>query len=176
MPSPAGLWVGGSGECPRAAGLDAPVRVVLLEFASPALPQKSVSSIGNSVSETNLRGTCILNRGGRGADRNGNLGIAALETGEGNMIRSLSEQVPSRRLARRVLMIALLLPLLLAGVPASGSDSAEDEYDPTETGHPLRIIAYVLHPVGVVLDTLIFRPAHWLGSKEPIKTLVGNTD
>ncbi len=92
------------------------------------------------------------------------------------MIRSLTRQGSSWRLLRRVLAIAFLLPLLLAGAPVFGSDGFEDEYDPTEAGHPLRIVAYVLHPVGVVLDTLIFRPAHWLGSKEPIKTLVGNTD
>ena len=55
---------------------------------------------------------------------------------------------------------------------------SEDEsaYDPTDAGNPLRIAAYVLHPVGVILDTLIFRPAYWLGSHEPIKTLVGQTD
>jgi hypothetical protein len=76
---------------------------------------------------------------------------------------------------RRVLMVVCLLPLLLAAVPAFSRDF-DDEYDPSETGNPLRIVAYVLHPVGVILDTLIFRPAHWLGSKEPIKTLVGKED
>ena len=30
--------------------------------------------------------------------------------------------------------------------------------------------------VGVILDTLIFRPFHWIGSHEPIKTLVGQKD
>lgn len=92
------------------------------------------------------------------------------------MKRSTTGHVPSRRLLRRVLAIAFLLPLLLAGVPALGADDSEQVYEPTEAGHPLRIIAYVLHPVGVILDTLIFRPAYWLGSKEPIKTLVGQTD
>ena len=43
-------------------------------------------------------------------------------------------------------------------------------------GHPLRIVAYVLHPVGVLFDYLIFRPAHWIGSKEPMKTIFGHTD
>ena len=76
---------------------------------------------------------------------------------------------------RRVLMLVIMLPLLAAALPALGA-SDDDEYDPTEAGNPLRIVAYVLHPVGVVLDTLIFRPAHWLGSKEPIKTLVGKDD
>ncbi len=65
----------------------------------------------------------------------------------------------------------LVLALLAVGRPA-----AADDYDPNYAGHPLRIIAYVLHPVGVILDYLIFRPAHWLGNKEPVKTLVGHTD
>lgn len=78
---------------------------------------------------------------------------------------------------RRALMLMLLVPLILSGLPAFGSSNMDDdEYDPTETGNPLRIVAYVLHPVGVILDTLIFRPAYWLGGKEPIKTLVGRED
>jgi hypothetical protein len=74
-----------------------------------------------------------------------------------------------------VLLLALTLPILLLGSTAIASH-ADDEYDPTEAGHPLRVAAYILHPVGVILDTLIFRPMHWLGTHEPIKTLVGNTD
>lgn len=80
-----------------------------------------------------------------------------------------------RRLARRSVALALLLATLFA-IQAFGSDDYEDDYDSLEAGFPLRIAAYVLHPVGVILDTLIFRPAQWLGSKEPVKTLVGNTD
>ena len=79
--------------------------------------------------------------------------------------------------ARR--MLACVLATLLLAASASASSSYGDgkkEYDPQEAGHPLRIAAYVLHPVGVILDTLILRPASWLGRKEPIKTLVGNTD
>ena len=80
------------------------------------------------------------------------------------------------RSVRRVLLVVCLLPFLLAGLPAFGSANIEDEYDPQEAGDPLRIVAYVLHPVGVILDYLIFRPASWLGSHEPIKTLVGKED
>ncbi len=52
----------------------------------------------------------------------------------------------------------------------------DNAYEPSDAGNPLRVLAYALHPVGVILDTLIFRPAYWLGSHEPIKTLVGQTD
>ncbi len=78
--------------------------------------------------------------------------------------------VASRRCRRRLAALSLLAPLLLAA-PVHA-----DEYDPNAAGHPLRIVAYVMHPVGVVLDVLIMRPAHWIGSIEPFKTLFGHED
>lgn len=70
-----------------------------------------------------------------------------------------------------------------AGRAAQQSDSSStrdsgiwDEYDSQQAGHPLRIAAYVLHPVGVIIDRLIFRPAWWIGSHEPFHTLFGRTD
>lgn len=57
---------------------------------------------------------------------------------------------------------------------AFAAPAAADEYDPQYAGHPLRVIAYVTHPVGVALDLLIFRPAHWIGSYEPIALLFGH--
>ena len=66
---------------------------------------------------------------------------------------------------------ALLGVLLTASTPALA-----DPYETQKSAHPLRTLAYVLHPVGVVLDTLIFRPAHWMVSREPLKTLFGHTD
>lgn len=65
---------------------------------------------------------------------------------------------------------------LALGVLAAPAPALADEYEPKSAGHPLRIAAYVLHPVGVALDYLIFRPAHWLGSKEPLRTIFGHTD
>jgi len=59
---------------------------------------------------------------------------------------------------------------------ASASPSVADDYDKKSSGHPLRIIAYVLHPVGVAIDFLVLRPAHWLGSREPLKTIFGHED
>jgi len=42
---------------------------------------------------------------------------------------------------------------------SAGAASADDHRS-DRTGHPLKIIGVVLHPVGVVLDYVIFRPAH----------------
>jgi len=73
-----------------------------------------------------------------------------------------------RRTAR--LWIAALV-LGLAVPPAQA-----DEYEADRAGHPVRILAYALHPVGVILDYLVFRPAHWVGHHEPFKTLFGHED
>jgi hypothetical protein len=72
-----------------------------------------------------------------------------------------------RSIASAVLALALL---------ALASPAAADEYDPKYAGHPLRILAYIVHPVGVAFDYLLFRPAHWIGMHEPFKTIFGHTD
>ncbi len=74
-------------------------------------------------------------------------------------------------LRKRLLAGTVGLFLLLATLPA-----AADEYEEKRTGHPLRIVAYVVHPIGVILDYAFFRPFHWIGSHEPFKTLFGHTD
>ncbi len=82
----------------------------------------------------------------------------------------------SRRRLRCSGKTRLLAAVAALAVLAAASPAAAEEYEETYTGHPLRIIAYVLHPVGVIVDTLIFRPFHWIGSHEPFKTLVGQRD
>ncbi len=72
---------------------------------------------------------------------------------------------------KRLLACSLGLSLLFAALPA-----AADEYEKEYSAHPLRILAYVVHPVGVVLDYVLFRPFHWIGGHEPFKTLFGHTD
>lgn len=72
--------------------------------------------------------------------------------------------------AKRVIAAGVAaLALSMAAAPALA-----DDYDPQRAGHPARIAAYALHPVGVILDLLIFRPMHWLGSHEPLATLFGH--
>ena len=48
-----------------------------------------------------------------------------------------------------------------------------DDYDPQESGHPVKIAYYVLYPIGFVFDVLILRPAYWLGQHEPFRTVFG---
>ncbi len=73
------------------------------------------------------------------------------------------------RLRRSIAALVACGVLLLAASPALA-----DEYEPLEAGHPLRIIAYILHPVGVVLDLLIVRPAHWLVSQDGLDEFFGH--
>ena len=72
------------------------------------------------------------------------------------------------------LLFAALLAISFA-LPASAVEVNRKvrEYESTEAGHPLRIAAYALHPVGVIIDYLIMYPAWVIGSYEPIRTLVG---
>ena len=79
----------------------------------------------------------------------------------------MTVQRPIRRAGRAALVAALVA--VLAAPLAAGAE----EYDPLEAGHPVRVAAYALHPVGVILDWLIFRPAWWLGQHEPLRTLFG---
>jgi hypothetical protein len=76
--------------------------------------------------------------------------------------------VDLRKCSRAVLVGGLLLVAPLA--------ASADRHDPARSGHPLRVVAYTLHPVGVILDTLIFRPAHWFVHRaEVLETLFGHT-
>lgn len=76
-----------------------------------------------------------------------------------------------RRIRKSFVAAAMAALVLSASAPAFA-----DEYDPEEAGHPLRIVAYALHPVGVLLSTLIFRPAHWVVSHEPWATIFGHEE
>lgn len=63
---------------------------------------------------------------------------------------------------------------LLACMGLTATSASADEYDARRAGHPLRVVGYILHPVGVALDWLIFRPAHWAGSQPAFAFLFGH--
>jgi hypothetical protein len=66
---------------------------------------------------------------------------------------------------------ALALLTLVLGL---ASAAAADEYDARRAGHPLRMAAYALHPIGVALDWLLFRPAHWAVSQPVMSHIFGH--
>ncbi|MDH3687142.1 MAG: hypothetical protein OEP95_13010 [Myxococcales bacterium] len=68
---------------------------------------------------------------------------------------------------------------LLAGFAAAllllaPTVAVADDYDPQRAGHPVRMIAYALHPVGVIVDILVLRPAHWIGSRSGLDEFFGH--
>jgi hypothetical protein len=83
--------------------------------------------------------------------------------------RGIPLPVPSRL---RTTLLAATAAALLALAPSAHAD----DHDPKRAGHPVRIAAYVLHPIGVMLDFLIVRPAHWVVEREPFRTLFGHED
>jgi hypothetical protein len=78
-----------------------------------------------------------------------------------------------RRTRKSLAAVALASGLLFAAGPALGDGH---DHDPEDSGHPLRIAAYLAHPVGVIIDTLIFRPANWIVHFEPFRTIFGHED
>lgn len=102
---------------------------------------------------------------------------------------------PTARI-RRALSIALVGVCIGAALPAFALEGEEeaavveapgpvepyapahvrDPHDPKRAMHPVRVAAYVLHPVGVVLDWTIVRPAVWVARREPFRTLFGYQD
>jgi len=48
-----------------------------------------------------------------------------------------------------------------------------DEYDDTES-HPIRVAAYVLHPIGYALEWIVFRPFHAFVSLPYVAEAVGH--
>ncbi len=77
----------------------------------------------------------------------------------------------SAEIRKGVATALLTVALFVGATPARA-----DRYDPKESGHPLRIVAYVIHPVGVLLDTLIFRPAHWMVSHDGLRYWFGHIE
>jgi len=88
------------------------------------------------------------------------------------MRSGIMEAARAARAPRAFLAAALLAASVLVSAPAV----AESEYDPSDAGNPVRIGAYILHPVGVIYDYLLLRPAWWVGSHEPFRTMFGRKD
>ena len=64
----------------------------------------------------------------------------------------------------KLLIVPLALSLVLSFMPLQ---ALAEEYDESQS-HPLRVVAYVVHPIGVLFEWVLARPFHELvsGSKE----------
>jgi len=59
--------------------------------------------------------------------------------------------------------------LLAAATPAWAHD-----YDRNDSDNPMRVVAYVVHPVGVLLEWTITRPVHWLAMQPGFSYVMGH--
>jgi hypothetical protein len=69
----------------------------------------------------------------------------------------------------------LLMSLALAAAVAMGAAPARahDAYDDTES-HPLRLVAYAVHPAGWAAEWLVARPVHFLVSHPQLERIFGH--
>ena len=70
---------------------------------------------------------------------------------------------------RRVLLAFCVVAATTLATPALAH-----RHDPERGGHPLRVAAYLLHPVGYFLDVVLVRPAHWLISRDSLAPIFGH--
>jgi hypothetical protein len=75
-----------------------------------------------------------------------------------------------------LLLLAAVLVLPLRGMASEASQySPNDDYDDSQS-HPLRIAAYLAHPVGVALEWLVFRPFHRVVSQPGAAYVFGHRE
>ncbi len=75
---------------------------------------------------------------------------------------------------KRTIACSIVTALLAVSVAASPALAVPDRYDDTQS-HPLRVIAYLAHPIGYAAEWLIFRPFHYLVSQPPVEGMFGHT-
>ena len=69
-------------------------------------------------------------------------------------------------------LMALAVAAVVVAVPATGR--AHDAYDDTQS-HPLRLIAYAVHPIGYAVEWLVMRPIHFGVSNRNVEKIFGHT-
>lgn len=72
--------------------------------------------------------------------------------------------------------IAAAMALAAAVTVLAPGAAMADPYDKHEAGHPLKVVATILYPVGWVLDHALARPLHWLLHQEPANDVFGHDD
>jgi hypothetical protein len=58
-------------------------------------------------------------------------------------------------------LAALMLVVMLWPPPSHAKEPGYSDAD----SHPLKVVYYLLQPVGKLLELAVFRPVHWVGSR-----------
>ncbi len=73
-------------------------------------------------------------------------------------------------------MKKLCLAALVAATLVMPTTGRAHQYDPDDTDHPLRVLAYATYPIGFLADRLIMRPIHCIVSLNKTTNLVFGHD
>ncbi len=74
----------------------------------------------------------------------------------------------------RKLIVVAVAAVLLGGAQLSFALEGADDYDDSQS-HPLRIAAYLMHPIGYTLEWLVTRPFHELVAQPDLAPVFGHT-
>ncbi|MCC6546240.1 hypothetical protein IT570_03640 [Candidatus Sumerlaeota bacterium] len=68
----------------------------------------------------------------------------------------------------------LVVAFALAAVLAATATSNADRYTRAHGDNPMRILGYVLNPVGLALEYVVMRPIHWVVSQPDMDIVFGH--
>ena len=68
---------------------------------------------------------------------------------------------------------ALVAALAIAAAAMLAVPAAAHRQDRTHD-HPMRLVAYALHPIGVAAEFVIIRPVHWVVSQPNLDVVFGH--
>lgn len=68
------------------------------------------------------------------------------------------------------LLLVITALLMLSAAPGTPAHDYDRHYD----NHPLRILSYPLHAVGIAAEYTFMRPLHWLVSQEHWDVIFGH--
>ena len=67
-----------------------------------------------------------------------------------------------------------VITLALVGFCLLSSMASAHSYDRDDSDYPLRVVAYVVHPVGIAMEYGVLRPIHWVVSQPNWSIIFGH--
>ncbi len=74
----------------------------------------------------------------------------------------------------RKLIMAVVVAALVGNAQLSFAGGGADDYDDSQS-HPLRLAAYLIHPIGWTLEWLVTRPFHEVVAQPDLAPIFGHT-